>query len=94
MMRLMMWLVGRGDEATCREAGRGLQSWLDGELDPAAARRIDKHLQACRRCGLEADTYRRIRTALEQRSPAPDPVAVARLTAFTLGLARDDDGGR
>ena len=94
MTHLMMRLMGRGDEASCREVGEGLQSWLDGELDPVAARRIDRHLEACRRCGLEVDTYRRIKDALAQQSAPLDRQAVARLTAFTLALAGDEEAGR
>ncbi|WP_198954543.1 anti-sigma factor [Kineosporia sp. R_H_3] len=94
----MMWLMGRGDEASCAEVARHLQSYLDGHTDATQVRRIEKHLEHCRRCGLEARTYREIKGALSRRGAPVDPAAAARLTAFGQSLLaaggdRPDDEG-
>ncbi len=88
----MMWLMGRGDEASCAEVARHLQSYLDGHTEETQVRRIDKHLEHCRKCGLEARTYREIKATLSRRGATVDPAAAARLTAFGQSLlAAGDD---
>jgi anti-sigma factor RsiW len=49
---------------TCHDVGRVLQSYLDDELDPARVKKVAAHLEQCRRCGMEADTYARIKESL------------------------------
>ena len=57
---------------TCGDVGKLLQFYLDGELDDARSARLVTHLDDCRRCGLEADTYRRIKHSLAQhQNPVP-----------------------
>ena len=41
---MAMMLMGRGDEASCAEVARHLQSYLDGQTDVRQLRRIEKHL--------------------------------------------------
>ncbi|NUR05210.1 MAG: zf-HC2 domain-containing protein [Streptomyces sp.] len=72
----------------CLRAARALQSYLDGEADQATARRVAAHLEECRRCGLEAATYREIKNALARRE-APDTAAVDRLRDFGESLLHD-----
>lgn len=84
--RMMMWLMGRGDEASCREAARHLQEYLDGQTDPGQGSRIGRHLETCRRCGLEADVYTKIKDSLGRQGQPVDPGAVARLSAFGATL--------
>lgn len=72
----------RRAEASCREVGRALQGFLDGEVEADFAEKISEHLEDCRRCGLEAETYRSIKRSLGRRQPAVDGDAVARLRAF------------
>lgn len=77
-----------GEQLSCSEVGRSLQRFLDGELpgdmevDALAA-----HLEDCKRCGLEADVYRRIKNALENRRPEVSEESVRRLREFGRQLA-------
>lgn len=74
----------------CLHVTRLLQSYLDGELDAPSSRVIAEHLEDCRRCGLEASTYRAIKTAVADGGQGPasvEPEAVARLRHFAQELA-------
>ncbi|MDA8343789.1 MAG: zf-HC2 domain-containing protein [Actinomycetota bacterium] len=70
----------------CREAARVLQSYLDGQLDAAEAGRVADHLEVCRRCGLDAATFRSIKATLAGAAPEPEPGVVDRLEAFARSL--------
>ena len=86
-------LLGRTPTAamTCHQVGEVLQQYLDGTIDAERAERIEEHLEACRRCGLEAETYERIKATLaEQRAEIPEE-SVERLRAFGERLARGED---
>ncbi len=75
--------------ARCIEIGRLVQSYLDGTLDADATASVARHLDACRRCGLAADDYRRIKFALN-RSIEPLPAeSLLRLRAFAADLAAE-----
>jgi anti-sigma factor RsiW len=74
----------------CLRMSRVLQSYLDGDLDEVTARRVAKHLEECRRCGLEADTYTAIKTALARRENTPVG-AVDRLRTFADHLATEGE---
>jgi anti-sigma factor RsiW len=81
--------------ASCMQVMRVLQSYLDGHNDEVTARRVANHLDACRRCGLEASTYREIKAALGRKSVPLDEPSIERLRAFGAGIAgyaRADDG--
>lgn len=83
--------------ASCRQTMRVLQSYLDGQVDEITTRRVGTHLEACRRCGLEASTYREIKAALARRGSDVDPATLERLRAFgeaipDLDTAGDDEG--
>ncbi|AEA23510.1 putative zinc finger protein [Amycolatopsis echigonensis] len=69
----------------CWQVSRVLQSYLDGQTDDVTSRRIQEHLDECRRCGLEADTYRAITNALTRHDLPTDEV-VGRLRAFGEAL--------
>lgn len=80
---------------TCRRVGQLLQAYLDGEADDLTARRLAHHLDACRRCGLELETYTQIKASLRQHPDEIDHDALHRLQAFGQGLVdRGDDGER
>jgi anti-sigma factor (TIGR02949 family) len=79
----------RADEASCREVSRTLQAYLDGHVDEVTARRVARHLEACRRCGLEAEVYTRIKEALSRMDRDVSSLAVARLRDFARRLAED-----
>jgi len=76
---------------TCGEIAQVLQTYLDGQVDEISAFRVARHLEACRRCGLEADTYLAIKEALARRVTDLDEGALARLRAFGSRLA--EEGG-
>ncbi len=80
--------VRPGEELSCPEVGRLLHRFLDGELaDDVEVDQLSVHLEECRRCGLEADTYRKIKVALaDHRTPVPRE-SVDRLREFGERLA-------
>ncbi len=74
----------------CLRVTRVLQSYLDGEVDEVTSAIVAKHLEQCRRCGLEASTYRAIKSAITEAGPdvAPaDAEAAERLRRFAEDLA-------
>ena len=52
-----------------------------GELDESDLERVSSHLEACRDCGLEAETYRAIKAAVA-RLEKPDAATLERLRQF------------
>lgn len=72
----------RRPDVDCREVGKVLQSYLDDDVEADFAAKIAAHLEACRDCGLEAETYRQIKTSLAAKMPEVDPAALERLRAF------------
>jgi len=71
---------------SCIQTARILQRYLDSQLDEAAAIQVADHLDACRRCGLDAESYREIKVVLAGRSRPPSPDQLERLTSFVNGL--------
>lgn len=68
-----------GVPISCARAQDLVQSHLDGELDDGPERtRLLAHFEMCRRCGVEAEIYERIRAAL---GADPPPESVDRLEA-------------
>ena len=89
----MMNLLGRTPPGgiSCHQVGEILQQYLDGHIDAERASRIEEHLEACRRCGLEAETYEHIKVTLaNQRSDVPAE-SVDRLREFGERLARGEE---
>ena len=76
----------RSTTASCFEVARALQSFLDGDTDDITTAQIARHLEDCRRCGLEARTYREIKAALARRIPMVDELAFERLRAFAIRI--------
>lgn len=80
--------VRPGEALSCPEVGRLLQRFLDGELsDDNEIDMLAAHLDDCKRCGLEADTYRKIKEALAARRTPVPPESVERLREFGEQLA-------
>jgi anti-sigma factor RsiW len=79
-----MW--GTKETASCIKVMGILQSYLDGHTDEVTARRVANHLEACRRCGLEAATYRELKASLARQVPHVDADTVRRLRAFGQAL--------
>ena len=84
-----MW--GTKEVASCMQVMRVLQSYLDGHTDEVTARRVAKHLDACRRCGLEATTYRKIKAALARQATRLEEATLDRLKAFGASVASRSD---
>lgn len=76
---------------SCPEVGRLLQRYLDGGLDAERTRHIVEHLDDCRRCGLEVETYERIRVALVERRGQVPAESIARLHEFGQRLSNGPD---
>lgn len=89
------WIKRRFDrsdnELDCNQVGEVLQHYLDGQIDADTARRIEDHLEACRICGMEADTYERIKAVLAARRADVPPESIDRLRAFGERLVRGED---
>jgi len=75
----------------CDEVGRLLQHYIDGHLDERRANRLAAHLEDCLRCGLEANTYQRIKGSLAERRGSVPADSLARLREFGERLARGDE---
>ena len=76
---------------TCREVGRILQTYLDGELDRSKVAKVTAHLEHCRRCGMEADAYARIKDSLARVGRnglihPEDQLSIERLRRFADSL--------
>ncbi len=82
-----MSLMTLPDVVRCYRTSRALQRYLDGEADERTAGRIDEHLEACRRCGLNAATYRAIKQVLHAGGSDVDELALRRLRSFNRSLA-------
>ena len=78
------------DRLECMRIKPLLQSYIDGELDDIDAVRVSRHLDACRRCGLAADTFHAIKAGLNRLAAEPDREAVERLERFVLQLGEAD----
>lgn len=86
-MRVWRRSTSPSDVATCAEVMRSLQSYLDGEIkDDLSARGIEAHLEVCRRCGMEAKTFRELKSALRSAERDIDPHTIERLENFARSL--------
>lgn len=91
MKHRIMRLFGRTPPGGmgCHEVGESLQQFLDAELDDAERiSGIEAHLEACRRCGMEAETYERIKSTIAAARPEIPADSLERLRAFGEQLAR------
>ena len=83
---------------TCHAVGRWLQHYLDGELDIKTTEEVQDHLLTCVRCGLEFETYTKIKNALQKTSQKgrffiEDEVTLERLRRFAQEMAGSAAGG-
>jgi anti-sigma factor RsiW len=72
---------------TCHDVGRILQQYLDEDLDQAQVKKVAAHLEHCRRCGMEAETYVRIKESLARVASQglvhpEDQLSIERLRRF------------
>lgn len=87
LMRWLPWMRTAGEE--CARTAKVLHHYLDGELDDEATAFVARHLEACRRCGLDAETYLEIRCALQRHLRPPNDV-VNRLREFSENLVSEE----
>ncbi len=87
MLHLEMFRKKGG--VNCLQVARILQRYLDDQLDERAAAQVASHLDECRRCGLDAESYREVKRALASRAQLPTPRQVERLTAFVAELVTE-----
>ena len=73
----------------CREVGKVLQAYLDGELENDTDK-VAAHIEVCKRCGLESETYTKIKRALGNPEEDLDSETLARLREFGEGLISGD----
>lgn len=85
--RDLLDMVRRRGGARCVDVGRHIQTYLDGGLAPADAAKVAGHLDACRRCGLTADDYRRLRAALADHRATVPAEPLRRLQTLAAELA-------
>lgn len=92
MKTWIMGLFGRTPRSmSCHQVGTVLQQYLDGDIDAETAERIEEHLEECRRCGMEAETYERIKSTLAAQRPDVPDDSVERLREFGERLARGEE---
>jgi anti-sigma factor RsiW len=83
---LLAQLRDMRDMMECRRVKPLLQSYLDGHIGERDAVRVSAHLDACRRCGLAAETFQQIKAGLSRLAEEPDRDAVQRLERFVEEL--------
>lgn len=76
---------------TCREVGHWLLQNLDDRLDDRQSQRLSAHLGDCRRCGLDANTYRRMKHSLAGHKAAVPADSLARMRELGGRIARGDE---
>lgn len=79
-------LPARQRPLNCRAVGKLLQGYLDAEIPATEALRVAAHLEDCRRCGLEADAYRALITAVAKFAQPADEDRLERLRSFAEDL--------
>ncbi len=89
MMRLMLHLR-RKEGISCARVQALVQSFLDGELEGPERDRLAAHLARCRPCGVEADTYERIKGALAPEPPADSVDRLRRFSETIVDQAPED----
>jgi len=71
---------------SCKEIADVLQSFLDGELEKSDIPTVKAHLDACRDCGLEAETYEAVKASLAAHRVSVDAHVLHRLRDFGAKL--------
>ena len=77
--------------ARCIAIGRQIQNSLADGLDRASGAKVASHLHACRRCGLTAEDYRRLKSALAETSTPMPADPLPRLQPLAASLATGDN---
>ena len=82
MMHTIMRMRRRAG-ISCAHVQDLVQAYLDGELAEPGRTQLAAHLELCRPCGVDAETYDRIKTSLAAPAPAE---TVERLEHFAATL--------
>ena len=77
----------RRSGSRCVEIGRLIQRYLDEGLDPGTSAKVAAHLHGCRRCGLTASDYQRLKAALAESATPLPAEPLRRLHALAADLA-------
>lgn len=81
------------DLIECMRVRRVLHSYLDGELDDEdGAVLVARHLQACRRCGMAADSIQALKDRLARFRTAPEPAQLQRIERVIEELTQPSAG--
>ena len=75
---------------SCVQVARILQQYLDGQLDASHRSMVAGHLSACRRCGLDEQSFREIKSALARRRHEVPADPIDRIRRFAAGLTAPD----
>ena len=88
----MIFKRNRPAASRAKRSARNLQSFLDEEsIGDLTVDQLEKHLELCRRCGLEADAYRSIKSSLAQVGKANENAStLQRLRAFGQQLVDEE----
>lgn len=81
------------DRIECMRVKPLLQPFLDGALAAAERGLVARHLDACRRCGVAASTYRSLKERLAGLGEPAEPEAVARFEDLVDDLGDSDEAG-
>lgn len=87
-LKRRFWRRNR-QKVNCREVGRVLQAYLDGELENDTDK-VAAHIEVCKLCGLEAETYTKLKQSLGNPDADLDSETIARLREFGQGLMSGD----
>jgi hypothetical protein len=82
----------RRDGKLCQEALDHIQELVDRELPSNRLAHLDKHLDACQRCGVEADVIRDLKEAIARVGSECNPDSVAKLEDLARSLCDGESG--
>lgn len=87
------WRAHR-DMTLCNETRDRVQELVDGEvLHPTERARLVQHLEACVRCGAEADEIRQLKEAIARVGSDADAAVVGRLKDLARRLCEGAEPG-
>lgn len=82
-----MSLFRRDEDLNCQQVARLMHGFLDGEIPAHEAEMVAAHLDKCERCGIEAATFRRVKSAIRALRPDLDADALSRLSTYVDEVA-------
>lgn len=70
----------------CEEVLVHIQTWIDQQLEDSVSGLVSSHLSRCPVCDREAQTFIRLKAALQRQRSACDEIVVQRLQMFGMRL--------